>query len=280
MPKVNLTRIYPGKLLLFGEYTALLGGMALAIPMSEYFAYWDFRDNDTKDFNQNFKILKFFEYAKQACSLTLHYERFRKETTGGIYFKSTIPIGYGLGSSGALTAAFYDRYVVKNVVSLIDLKIQLGCLESYFHGKSSGMDPLVSYINYPILNHGNGQLEILMNELDLESLNYSLIDSGYSRSTTPLVKEFLSSIKSNTNFKNRMHELSNLNKKAILSLIEKDLNKFSTIVNKISKFQFDHMKNMIHDSIYTEWSNSLTDPSTAIKLCGAGGGGSYLKFQF
>ncbi len=55
-------------------------------------------------------------------------------------------------------AAIFEKYsfikynpeeISKN--QLKDLKKVFGELESYFHGKSSGIDPLICYMNLPIL---------------------------------------------------------------------------------------------------------------------------------
>ncbi|NJL74492.1 MAG: hypothetical protein HC892_05065 [Saprospiraceae bacterium] len=36
--------------------------------------------------------------------------QFQQAIEAGLYFESSIPIGYGVGSSGALTAALYDTF--------------------------------------------------------------------------------------------------------------------------------------------------------------------------
>ena len=76
-----------------------------------------------------------------------------------LYFDSSIPQGFGVGSSGALCAALYDRYAVDKISpdeqaakdSILRLKKMFSGMESYFHGKSSGLDPLICYLNIPIL---------------------------------------------------------------------------------------------------------------------------------
>ena len=76
-----------------------------------------------------------------------------------MYFDSSIPQGYGVGSSGALVASIYDQYaadkitVLENLTrdKLLKLKQIFALMESFFHGKSSGLDPLNSYLSLPIL---------------------------------------------------------------------------------------------------------------------------------
>ena len=64
-----------------------------------------------------------------------------KDITAGMYFDSSIPQGYGVGSSGALVAALYDKYaqdkitVLENLTreKLLKLKAIFSKMESFFH---------------------------------------------------------------------------------------------------------------------------------------------------
>ena len=38
------------------------------------------------------------------------FEKLKNDVQEGMYFDSSIPQGYGVGSSGALVAAIYDKY--------------------------------------------------------------------------------------------------------------------------------------------------------------------------
>ena len=85
-----------------------------------------------------------------------------------MYFDSSIPQGYGVGSSGALVAAIYDEYasdkitVLENLTrdKLLQLKTIFSEMESFFHGKSSGLDPLNSYLSIPILINSKDNIEV------------------------------------------------------------------------------------------------------------------------
>jgi mevalonate kinase len=71
----------------------------------------------------------------------LDLEAFRNDIQNGLYFDSSIPQGFGVGSSGALVAAIYDRYAVNKIASegnmkpedFIKLKKIFSQMESYFH---------------------------------------------------------------------------------------------------------------------------------------------------
>jgi mevalonate kinase len=59
-----------------------------------------------------------------------------------MYFDSSIPQGYGVGSSGALVAAIYDRYaqdkitVLENLTREKLLQLKIYSLKwNFFHGK-------------------------------------------------------------------------------------------------------------------------------------------------
>ena len=90
-----------------------------------------------------------------------------------MHFDSSIPQGYGVGSSGALVAAIYDKYaddkitVLENLTrdKLLKLKAIFSKMESFFHGKSSGLDPLNSYLSLPILINSKDQFRSHRNSL-------------------------------------------------------------------------------------------------------------------
>ena len=89
---------------------------------------------------------------------SFNLEVLKNDVNHGMFFDSSIPQGYGVGSSGALVAAIYDKYaqnkitVLENLTreKLLQLKSIFSEMESFFHGKSSGLDPLNSYLSIPI----------------------------------------------------------------------------------------------------------------------------------
>ena len=112
--------MYPSKILLFGEYSVLLSSSAIAIPFRKFTGEWAYpgyySDEYPMDAIQSSQDLKgFLTYLKQVeenhqLEYLFDIATFEKDLEYHLYFKSTIPIGYGLGSSGALTAAIFDRY--------------------------------------------------------------------------------------------------------------------------------------------------------------------------
>src|SRR5699024_1889521 len=95
-------------------------------------------------------------------------EALQADIEKGLYFDSSIPQGYGIGSSGALVAAIYDKYATNKITILENLtrdklnkrKAIFGEMESFFHGQSSGLDPLNSYLSLPILINSKENIEM------------------------------------------------------------------------------------------------------------------------
>ena len=154
------SQIFLSKILLFGEYGILKNSKAISIPFKKFqgnLEFGDLSDNDVK--NSNKSISEFLNFLKKSNQKNnFNIIQFEIDIKKGLFFKSSIPIGYGLGSSGALVAAVYHKYffneiqISKDLSSdkLIRLKEIFSQIESYFHKKSSGIDPLNSYIGYPL----------------------------------------------------------------------------------------------------------------------------------
>ena len=117
----------------------------------------------------------------------------------GLYFESTIPESYGLGSSGAVVAAIYESYKQEVGVDLEinDLKLILSNIESFFHGQSSGIDPLSCYVQKPLLVESKNSI----NTIDIPPQNINskrtlfLLDTECKGNTQGLVEIFLNKLR-------------------------------------------------------------------------------------
>lgn len=266
-------RTYNGKILLFGEYTTLFGSAALAIPYPKLSGQW------SKQTKRSDRLLELHKRLEKLDGIHLDLARFKDDLDQYLHFESNIPEGYGIGSSGSLTAALFDRYGNNTGLSMEELKTQLGDIEAIFHGKSSGMDPLISFMNCPIIKHKDGALEMILDELALDIFEIELIDSGKKRETEPLVKDFFVRVASDHQFKRSVEEMSTLNDQAILALQTKHFEAFFETLNEISRLQLDTLSFLIPEAVSVAWNESLLSSDTSIKLCGAGGGGYFLKIK-
>lgn len=268
-------KIFPSKLLLFGEYTVIQGGKALAIPYSSYYGQW--KKSDSRDnliFADGLKKIHSHIEKNAHLSSFIDNDDLNQLIDDKFIFESNIPVGYGLGSSGALVAAVYHYFLKDEFMSndISEIRKRLSGLEGAFHGNSSGIDPLVSYIQKPLLLNNDGEI-ITINRFDIEE-KWSLFDTGTPRQTEPLVKLYKSKL-SDPNFAEAMRLLTLRNNEAIESFVNNDEKSIVASLKSISDIQFNHLKDMIPPHVQTVWYSD----EYIMKLCGAGGGGMMLKYK-
>ena len=161
--------LFYSKILLFGEYGIIEDSKGLSIPYNFFNGALKFSKVETKDSKKSNKILlQFHKYLSGIPDIDLELNKFEKDLSKGIFFDSSIPQGYGVGSSGAIVAAVYDKYAKGKIKisenlnrnKLVDLRNIFSKMESFFHGKSSGLDPLNSYLSIPILIESKNKIDV------------------------------------------------------------------------------------------------------------------------
>jgi len=286
------------KILLFGEYSVICDSMGLTIPYTHFkgelsfinedkYTDSDFADKSNELLKEYYAFLRdLYNSGKLKCNFKL--EAFKRDLDNGIYFESTIPQGYGLGSSGAIIAALYDRYVIDKIPNkrnlghkeMFQLKDVFSQLESYYHGTSSGLDPLNSYIGFPLHIKTKSEIETVGIPRNKENKDGAifLINTGKSGKTEPLVKLFLEECKDPSYLKKIKEELIPINNSTISSLINGDISGFFGLLKKLSKFQLENFQQMIPRPFRKLWEKGLETGDYILKLCGSGGGGFLLGF--
>lgn len=270
-----------GKVMLFGEYSVILGSKALVVPLKCFSGQWSRkaivhpRQNYLRD-----ELIKYCEYLSgnaETASL-LRTDAMHEALEQGWWLDTDIPVGYGVGSSGLVVAALYESFAVKRPDELMHLKRQLGLLENYFHGNSSGIDPLCCLLRQPVLIDGQQQLSLPGTFHAPEGWKVFLFDSGRSGLTGPLVQYF----------QQRMQEYSFYRKvkndwiPAVNGVIEQFLAGDSALLSshlvKLSHFERHQLGAMIPPELEAFWDTGLSDGRFLMKLCGSGGGGFSLVF--
>lgn len=276
------SKSYSGKLLLFGEYTTIRGSKALAIPLASFKGQWKQAQTTDKEIPSLIDFINYIE--ANSWGVEIDVNRFRKETDNGLYFESNIPIGYGVGSSGALCAAVYERYAyaplhAEDSAHYEALKKMLAQLESYFHGSSSGTDPLICYLNKPALLQPSGQISVpVLSDNAKQKGTFFLIDTEISRKTAPLVETFMKKCKNADFVKLLASDLIPYNEQAIDDYLQGKRTALAIAMKAISRFQLQHFRAMIPNAFITLWENGLSSNNYSLKLCGAGGGGFILGY--
>lgn len=273
---------YYSKILLFGEHTVVNGGQALAMPLTNYSAEWQVSDDSAYAVQSNKDLNAFAQYlndlaAKGDLLGQLDIERFLDALEEGLYLRSTIPLGYGVGSSGAVCAAIYERYgIMEEKEDQQTLKSIFAQMERFFHGASSGVDPLICYLNTPVLFTGKQRFEAVEIPPIETGVTLFLLDTGIKRSTGPLVAYFQERMKEDAFAKQVADELLVVNKAAIKAMLERDGEALAVAFRAISQFQYAYQLEMIPEVVRSVWQAGLESDLYHLKICGAGGGGFML----
>ena len=283
--------LFYAKILLFGEYGIIKDSKGLAIPYNVYQGALKVSKKLTdKAKLSNQSLLKFYQYLSQLENTELVHFRLddlKRDIDKGMYFDSSIPQGYGVGSSGALVAAIYDKYadnkitVLENLTrdKLLKLKEIFSVMESFFHGKSSGLDPLNSYLSLPILINSKDHLE----PTGIPSQKAGkgavfLLDSEQVGDTEPMVTIFMNKMK-NEGFRKMINEdFAKHTDACIDDFLHGDVKSLFGNVKKLSKVVLDNFKPMIPNAFHELWKNGIESNAYYLKLCGSGGGGYILGF--
>jgi mevalonate kinase len=265
---------YPSKLILFGEYTVLFEGNALAIPYEKYFCKWA-RGRSFEHPHLGIHISKIVENYPLLNFDFSHWSNL----TSHSFLETNIPLGYGLGSSGAVVAAIFDQFFDLESFKgdLLLLKTFLGEIESYFHGRSSGLDPLICLLKKPLLVEKD---KISVVELDSGYLlQFELIDSKTARQNKTAIQSIVQRYETNAAFFKACNELKALNSAIISNYLKANFDKTGELVRDISRIQLEYFGDLIPPIMQTIWKDGLADKRNYLKLCGGGGGGFFYKFS-
>lgn len=270
---------FPSKILIFGEYSLLVGSSALCIPYNLFEGFLAFkRDTQLRVDSELKSFIYYLKKNKANCSIDI--ESFEFDVGQGLYFSSTIPQGFGVGSSGALVASIFNRYKEGKLDDDLEkLRECFKSMEGYFHGKSSGIDPLVSYLNQSFLIEKNKLKRIYVENNSSSQSVIFLLNTGRARRTEPLMNLFLEKCKNNNFRESCKRELLPATNQSIDAFLNREISVLSEAYKRISKFQKEHFSPMISTLLEDLWDYGLNSNKFYLKLCGAGGGGFVLGYS-
>ncbi len=283
--------LFYSKILLFGEYGIIKDSKGLAIPYNFYNGALKIDEAPSQQAQQSNENLKrFATYLQELPEDLVRFdiEALKADVDKGMYFDSSIPQGYGVGSSGALVAAIYDKYakdkitVLENLTreKLLTLKGIFGAMESFFHGKSSGLDPLNSYLSLPILINSQDNIEPagIPSQTETGKGAVFLLDSGMTGETAPMVNIFMESMKQEgfrTMLKNQFVKHTDA---CVEDFLKGDVKSLFSNVKQLSKVVLKNFQPMIPAQFHALWQKGIESNDYYLKLCGSGGGGYMLGF--
>ena len=286
--------LFYSKILLFGEYGIIKDSKGLSIPYNFYNGALKVDENPSAEaIKSNLSLRRIVSYLEQLQNdrselVTFNMDVLKTDVERGMYFDSSIPQGYGVGSSGALVAAIYDKYadnkitVLENLTreKLLQLKTIFSQMESFFHGKSSGLDPLNSYLSIPILINSQDNIEatgIPTQSFDGKGAVF-LLDSGIVGETAPMVQIFMENLKDQGFRKMLTTQFVKYTDACVENFLGGDMKSLFANTKKLSKVVLNNFKPMIPEEFHGIWQRGIDTNDYYLKLCGSGGGGYILGF--
>ncbi|MFO7999198.1 MAG: hypothetical protein R6U86_09490 [Bacteroidales bacterium] len=299
---------YYAKVMLFGEYSLMVGSHALTMPYTGFEGGLGFFTDGPAQLrsaaeNSNRQLLAFFHFLSdvdpeirpgglspgQPFSSILRLKDFSRDLENGLYFASTIPSGYGLGSSGALVAAVYGRYAMapysfehsgNEAGQLTRLKALLGGMESFFHGTSSGIDPLSCYLQQALLLESRESIQTIRLKDFPPSFpgGFFLLDTHVTGKTGQLVRAFLSKYQTRSAGEFMRETYIPANDACIILVVKNQPLELEKAFRQLSVYQREYFTGMIPDKMLSLWDKGLETGIYSLKLCGSGGGGYLIGF--
>ncbi len=276
----------PAKLLMLGEHTVLHGSSAFAVPLRQFSARLSTSPQPPSALPAGLDMQAWSAFAKTQALLRhhLHLDQWEQEANV-LQVVSNIPSGYGLGSSGALTALVFERFRKTDLAAPL-LRQVLATLENFFHGTSSGLDPLVSYHDAAIKIDCSGAVTLLPKNTEVfphftSQDGWFLLDSQLPRLGEAAITRFGESCKDSSWRKQALHPMQTLVNELVpvfAQQVNMSGNEVQNKLHQLSSLQLQYLNFLIPPAVAKTWQTLLNQNLATMKLCGAGGGGYFLGY--
>ena len=158
-----------------------------------------------------------------------------------------------------------------------EIKNLLSIIESKFHGKSSGLDPSVSLFNSPIF-YSNKQIK-LIDKIHYKNFTIYIMDTKIKSSTKKMIEVFQNKM-NESEFRYFFDNKYIINTNECIEYLLNASDLFKDSLKQLSENTLNNFKEMIPNQLINIWENGLKSDSYYMKLCGSGGGGFFLLFDF
>jgi mevalonate kinase len=279
---MDLEKKYYAKLMLVGEYAVILGGDALTVPLKEFSASIAHRDRAgdneraIRSINNLRNLAIYLEsLPKNSFFASPDLASLGQVVTSGFYIESSVPEGYGVGSSGVVTAIVYDQFFTgQEGLQFAQMKKDLATIESFFHGRSSGVDALSCYLGKCLLFETGDRITIP--DFDAGTVpggyRFFLVDSASVFDTGPLVQHFMEELKKPLFEQMIRNEYLPMNLKLIEVLTGKREGDPGMLLRAVSDLQYREFRRMIPETMEDLWLHGQLSGEYYLKLNGSGGG--------
>jgi mevalonate kinase len=276
-----MKRFY-SRLLLFGEYAQSYGSYSLVVPFDLFSGGLVILKGEDVRKNESRKILfDFCQFLKKNKEkfFFLNIESFEAELNEGLCFDSDLPGNYGLGESGVLIATVFDRYhYMETDGDVQNLRVMFANMESWFFGKSLGIDSLASYLGQPVVLRNKIAEKITFLPRQDDDFDIFLIDTSQESSTGFQTRSFQQIIGNKMFYYLFLENYVPYINSAITFFLGKNLFNFNTALTNMVDFQYKYFKVLFPSFTRDLIKAGLDEGSYFLKLCGAGGGGYLLGF--
>ena len=251
----------PGKIILTGEHSVVYGKPAIALAIN--------RGIET--------IATRFE-GPSYCTSPIVDEHLWKairtivpENGFTISFTSSLPIGKGMGSSAALSVSLCREMarIQSQSLSFEDLLDQAMTMETFFHGRPSGLDHTVSALGKAVLFQRT-TTGTEWKPIDFPAIDILIVDSGTTGSTSDMVGKV--ALHADTaKFQSILVKMETLSMKIRKAIAMKDFKRIGQLCTQ----NHQYLKQL---GVSTTTINDIVDSALALgawgaKLSGSGGGG-------
>jgi len=152
-------------------------------------------------------------------------------------------------------------------------------MESFFHGKSSGLDPLNSYLSLPILIQSPQEIEATGIPSQKQGKGaVFLIDSEQVGETGDMVEIFMEKMKNEGFRKTLKTEFIKYTDACVHDFLKGDVKSLFGNLKQLSSTAYRNFTPMIPVHMRNVWKKGIETDDYYLKLCGSGGGGYILGF--
>ena len=259
---------WPAKLLLFGEYTVLDGCVGLGIQIPEFYLKTTFVHNMV------------FDYSDDICKLWRVVSLGREfKPKKSLAIDSSIPIGYGLGSSAALclsVLSLTEKEFFPHGLTFGERFDLLRKMEAVYHTSSSGVDLLICAATGPVLiNMEDRNTPKIYSANINKQVEIALLDIGPRKEfNSSFIPKVLHRFKNDTQNNQKWERYKVLTNSGIEAFLSGDRNILSGVLTELRKIQYEV------GTLTPEMEKGLEMSSGVLgwKAIGAGGGGVVLVF--
>jgi mevalonate kinase len=271
----------PGKWVLAGEHSVLRGGSAVALPHPEFSLGLSFRPQPCKLEIEPKSGQEIIEELLDAVEGDFASQgRAFIRPRGKLKIESSIPMGAGLGSSAALCVALSKWMTTPFSLNGSEVAGFATRMENRFHGKSSGMDVSAILAGVPILfSREKGPISLKLKKLP----TFNFHDSGLRAETSRCIEKVeqfgLESPAAASEIDRQMDAAAKAASQALLRFdSERNSEALADLAQAMKSAHACFVAwGLVPQKVLEMESTLYSQGALAVKLTGAGGGGSLVS---